>query len=157
MRSLETLQLLGSRLLSHHPPEAHERCVLVAGQPVCRRCLALYPLTLGVMGLQWTPLRFEAEHASWLLGLGLPATLDFVLEQVGKRRYHPSRVQLSSSLLALPLGYGFSRYVRDPADGWFWQLVLGYGVPCLLALLWRGWKVWRAPSPPEMSSDDPLS
>lgn len=139
----ETFQLLGARLLSHHGPEAHHRCVLVAGQPVCRRCLALYPLTLVFMGLQWTPLRFEEAHAPWLVGLGLPTTLDFVLEQLGKRRYHPARVQLGAMLLSLPLGYGFSRYVRDPSDGWFWRLVLAYGVPCVLAILWRSWKIWR--------------
>lgn len=126
-----------SRLLSHHGPDEAERCTLVWGQPVCRRCLSLYPLTLGVMLLQATSWRFSPEEAYWLAGLGLPATLDFVLEQLGRRKYHPGRVLLGSVLLALPLGYGLSRYVQDPSDRWFWWLVLGYGVPAGLSVLAR--------------------
>lgn len=135
--------LFFSRLLSHHGPEHAERCTQVAGQPVCRRCLALYPATLLVMGLQATPLRFSPEEAFWLAGLGVPATLDFVLEQLGRHGYHPGRVVLGAVLLSLPLGYGLSRYIQDPHDPWFWRLVLGYGIPAGIAVLVRGIRMAR--------------
>ena len=32
--------------LSHHWPSDYDRCAVVAGRHVCRRCLVLYPLAL---------------------------------------------------------------------------------------------------------------
>ena len=33
-------------MLSHHFPEDYDRCAVVAGFHVCRRCLVLYPVAL---------------------------------------------------------------------------------------------------------------
>lgn len=140
MSDLSSPRDLIPRLLSHHGPEEYYRCVHVLGQPVCRRCLFLYPATVGVLLLQLTPYRFEPEAAPWLMGMAIPAALDFTLERLGKRRYHPARVSTTSLLLAFPLGYGFWRYFQDGWDPWFWTLVLMYGIPTTAAALWRGFR-----------------
>lgn len=131
------------QLLSHHPPEEYHRCVNVSGHPICRRCFALYPATVGVILLQETSQRFSPETASWLMGLALPAALDLCLEQLGRRRYHPGRVMTFSFLLAFPLGYGLWRYIKDPGDLWFWTLIALYGIPTTSAVLWRKYREWR--------------
>jgi hypothetical protein len=143
-----------SYLLSHHPPEAFDRCVHLHGSPVCRRCLALYPLTLAVIIAQFTPLRLPIEADPWLVGLAMPATLEFILERLGRIGYHPRRVVVGSILLSVPLGRGFARYLRDPFDPWFWGLTLGFGLPALTAALWRGWKDLRGSSSPGSGPDD---
>lgn len=140
------LHSLLPQLLSHHPPEEYHRCVNVLGHPVCRRCLALYPATIGVILLQETSQRFSPEAASWLMGLALPAALDLTLEQLGKRRYHPGRVITFSFLLAFPLGYGLWRYFKDHLDPWFWTLVLLYGLPTTGAVLWSKLRTWKRES-----------
>ena len=43
--------------LSHHYPEQYDRCVLVGRKHICRRCMALYPLSFLVD--RWHPARGE--------------------------------------------------------------------------------------------------
>ncbi len=81
-------------LLSHHPPEAHDRCLRIGGVPVCARCLGLYPtLALGMILLFWTgggwPL--QEQESTILTVLTLPALIDwahglFVPRPGGKAR-----------------------------------------------------------------------
>ena len=33
---------------THHWPEEYDRCITIAGRPVCRRCLTLYPAAIAV-------------------------------------------------------------------------------------------------------------
>ena len=52
--------------LAHHWPEHYDRCAVVAGRHVCRRCLVLYPPTLAVAfatlgGLLLWPRSFDPE------------------------------------------------------------------------------------------------
>ena len=143
-------------LLAHHYPEDYDRCTLVAGVPVCRRCLFLYGPTLVVIALQYTPLAFDDTWDPWLAGLAVPATLEFILERLGKLRYHPSRVIATSILLALPLGRAFVHYFRDPADPRGWGFVLVFGVPALTAALVRAWRDLHPPPRADEETDSPV-
>ena len=33
---------------AHHWPDEYDRCTMIGGRPVCRRCLTLYPLAVVV-------------------------------------------------------------------------------------------------------------
>ncbi len=88
--------------LAHHWPEHyHERCVTIAGRPVCRRCAALYPLGLVVAILSLAGAAPWPESIDpwpiWLLSI--PATVAYCAEAVGFIRYDP-RVQVGTTLLA---------------------------------------------------------
>jgi hypothetical protein len=76
--------------LSHHWPGQYDRCAVVGGLHVCRRCLVLYPLALVsgiVVGIgSWWPHRLDA----WVLWLfPLPGVIEFVLDNLGLVRYSP--------------------------------------------------------------------
>jgi hypothetical protein len=123
--------------LSHHHPEHHDRCVSVAGAPICRRCLALWPLTYALLAVQ-VLLRVPGHGAlDVLLPLVLtPPVLDFVEVHTGLRSYHPRRVWLLTPLLAVGLARLFFRYLVSPGDPVNWivgAMVVG---PC-------AWAVWR--------------
>ena len=66
--------------LSHHWPAHYaERCASVGGRPVCRRCLALYPLSIlvAVLALVVGP-PWPASWDPWPVWLlSLPATVAF--------------------------------------------------------------------------------
>ena len=58
--------------LSHHWPSGYDRCAVIAGRHVCRRCLVLYPLAL-VTGIaisigSWWPTGLDAA-VLWLFPL----------------------------------------------------------------------------------------
>ena len=46
--------------LSHHQPDHLDRCVVVGGRLVCRRCLALWPLTFVALCLSFQPHSYAA-------------------------------------------------------------------------------------------------
>ncbi len=124
--------------LSHHDPGGYDRCVLVAGRPVCRRCLVLYPLSFVVLVvarvMQW-PGRIEAVA---LVALPLPAVAEFVLEHRGTIRYSPARQVLVTIPLAVALGAGFDRYLDRQTDPVFWSTVVAYTGICLWSALSHG-------------------
>ncbi|WP_334143612.1 hypothetical protein [Rhabdothermincola sp.] len=124
--------------LSHHFPEHYDRCAVIAGRHICRRCLVLYPLAfvvmgLGLAGVHWPPALDPV--ALWLLPL--PAVVEFVLEHRGVLAYHPVRQVLLTIPLALGLGRGFTLYLQDPGSRLFWSVVVVYGGLCLAAALLR--------------------
>jgi hypothetical protein len=124
--------------LSHHFPDEYGRCVVIGRTHVCRRCLVLYPLAFAVMflalaGAHW-PGRYDGL---FIVVLPMPAVVEFVAEQVGLVRHHPLRQVLVTVPLAVGLGAGFAMYLRDPTSRLFWGVVLGYGLVCGTALLWR--------------------
>ncbi len=88
--------------LAHHwPDEYAERCVILGGRHVCRRCAALYPLGLLVAILSFAgaapwPASFD-PWPIWLLSI--PATVAYCAEAIGLIRYSP-RVQVGTTLLA---------------------------------------------------------
>jgi hypothetical protein len=115
--------------LAHHWPEHYERCAVVAGRRVCRRCLVLYPLTIAValaaLGdvLLW-PRRFDPELI-WLLSI--PGTLEYVAEQLGTLRYHARRQAIATALTALPLGRGLSYEFEQRWSWYFWGPLIVFG------------------------------
>jgi hypothetical protein len=124
--------------LSHHDPVGYDRCVVVAGRQVCRRCLVLYPLALVVLvaaqGLSWS----GSAEALALVVLPLPAVIEFVLEHRGAIRYSPGRQIAVTVPLAIALGAGFDRYLDRHTDPLFWSTVVAYSGICLWSALSHG-------------------
>lgn len=123
--------------LSHHWPEDYDRCAVVAGRHVCRRCGLLYPLAavamaLALVGWWWPP----GWDPLLLVVLPLPTVVDWVLEHLGRIRYSPRRQLAVTVPLGLALGAGFARYLDDQTDPWFWGMALGYGGVCGAVALW---------------------
>ncbi len=122
--------------LSHHQPGQLDRCAVIGGRPVCRRCLVLWPLTFIALGLSFAGVRWPRSADDLLLVvLPLPAVVEFVLEHAGRWPYRPA-VQVAVSVpLAAALGVGFDRYLHHPGDGLWWSVVAVYGTVCLGAAL----------------------
>lgn len=118
--------------LSHHPPEQYDRCALIAGRHVCRRCLVLYPLALvaGVavsIGSWWSH-----DLDPWVLWLlPLPGVVEFVLDNLGRIRHSPLRQVILSGAGALAAGVGYTRYLDDATDSLVWTVVATYTAACL--------------------------
>lgn len=127
--------------LSHHHPEAYDRCAVVAGRHVCRRCLVLYPLALvaGVavsLGSWW-------DHAwdAWVLWLfPLPGVIEFVLDNLGRISYSARRQVALSAAGALAAGVGYVRYLDHRTDPLVWSVVAAYTAACLAGALVGGWR-----------------
>ena len=117
--------------LSHHDPSGYDRCVLVAGRQVCRRCLVLYPLAFVVLVVAQVSGWSGSSEALALVALPLPAVIEFVLEHRGVIRYSPVRQMVVTIPLAVALGAGFDRYLDRPGDVLFWSIVVGYTAVCL--------------------------
>jgi len=118
--------------LSHHQPDELDRCVVVAGRHVCRRCLLLWPLTFAVFALALGGVRWPSTADDLLLVvLPLPAVLEFVMEHAGRRPYRPGLQAVVTVPLAAALGVGFDRYVHRPGDMLWWAVVAVYGAVCV--------------------------
>ncbi len=124
---------------AHHWPDEYHRCVSVAGRPVCRRCLTLYPAAIlvgvaYVLGVSLWPTSADP----WLIwALCLPATADFVLEQTGVIRYSARRQVVTTALLAPALGRGFGYELTDTWSWEFWGPVLTFCTIWFVATLAR--------------------
>ena len=70
--------------LSHHWPSGYDRCTVIAGRHVCRRCLVLYPVALvagvaaGLVGLVVPALRTLYDY-DWFVGFGVAFSLHSLL------------------------------------------------------------------------------
>lgn len=112
--------------LAHHWPEHYDRCAVIAGRHVCRRCLVLYPVTLTVAfatlaGLLLWPRSLDPELI-WLLSI--PGTIEYAAEQLGVLKYRARRQIAATVLTAIPLGRGMS-YEFDQRWSWyFWGPLL---------------------------------
>lgn len=106
---------------THHHPDQYDRCAVIAGRRYCRRCLTLYPIALLFAGLTlagWSPWPQHLDlWAIWLLCL--PATADFVAEQLELRRYSARRQVVTTLLLAPALGRGLGHELQD---SWSWEM-----------------------------------
>jgi hypothetical protein len=122
--------------LSHHQPDQLDRCVVIGGRHVCRRCLVLWPLTFLALALALTGVRWPRSADDLLLVLlPLPAVVEFVLEHAGRWPYRPV-VQVAVSVpLAAALGVGLDRYLHRPGDSLWWSVVVVYGAVCTGAAL----------------------
>lgn len=131
--------------LSHHWPGQYDRCAVVAGLHICRRCLVLYPLAL-VTGVaisigSWWPHGLDA-WVLWLLPL--PGVVEFVLDNVGTIRYSPTRQMVLSAGGAVAAGVGYVRYLHDTTDPLAWSVLGVYTAVCLLGAVVGGLRRGRA-------------
>lgn len=127
----ETERLAGRNLwLAHHRPEHYgERCVVVSGRPVCRRCLALYPMSFLVAfaaaaGLAPWPASLD-PWPIWLLSV--PATVAYGAEALGLIAYRP-RWQVATTLMAaFAFGRALGYELLDRWHPWFWGPLALFG------------------------------
>ena len=122
--------------LSHHWPSRYDRCMVIGGRHVCRRCAVLYPVAVVIAiaagyGLHW-PTRLD-PWVFWLLPL--PGVIEFVLDAMGAVRYSPSRQIIVSAMLAVAYGKLLWRYSHHPTDPLVWAVVIVDTSICLAASL----------------------
>ena len=122
--------------LSHHWPDAYDRCAVVGGMHICRRCLVLYPVAL-VAGVlisigSWWPDGLN-PWVLWLLPL--PGVIEFVLDNLGVIDYSPVRQMWLSGAGAIAAGVGYSMYIQDTFDGTVWTVVGVYTAVCVAAVV----------------------
>jgi hypothetical protein len=101
--------------LSHHRHDHLERCVVIRGRHVCRRCIVLYPLALVTMvGLLAADVAVGPALVALVWLLPLPTVVEWVLEHAGRIRYSPDR-QVALTVLAAPaLGIACAAHAREP-------------------------------------------
>jgi hypothetical protein len=125
--------------LSHHWPGQYDRCAVIGGMHICRRCLVLYPLAL-VTGIavsigDWWPHGIDP----WVLWLGpLPGTIEFVLDNLALVPYRPVRQMVLSAGGAVAAGVGYTRYLDHTTDTLVWSVVGVYTAVCLAAAIAAG-------------------
>jgi hypothetical protein len=124
--------------LSHHWPDQYDRCAVVGGRHVCRRCLVMYPVA--IVAAVWAAIGpwWPRELDVWLIPLlPLPAVVDFVLDNLRVVRYSPVRQMVLTAIGAVAAGAGYLRYLDSPGDPLVWGTVLVYGAVCVAAA-WVG-------------------
>lgn len=122
--------------LSHHWPDGYDRCAVVAGRHVCRRCLVMYPVAVAVAVIAGLGPWWPGAWDPWLIVLlPLPAVVEFVADNLGLIRYAPTRQMAVTALGAVAAGAGYLRYLDRPGDPLVWGTVVTYGVACVGASL----------------------
>jgi len=122
--------------LSHHWPDDYDRCAVVGGLHVCRRCLVLYPTALVTVLLvslgSWWPDALDP----WVLWLfPLPGVIEFSLDNLRLIDYSPRRQMLLSAPGAVAAGLGYVRYLDDTLDPLVWSVVAVYTTICVAAVV----------------------
>ena len=120
---------------THHWAAEYDRCAVVGGRHVCRRCLTLYPIALVVMTLSLMGVPpWPAELDVWFVwGLCIPATLDFMAEKLAGVAYSPRRQVIVTALVAVAVGRGLAHEIDDRWTWIFWGPVLVFGSLWFLA------------------------
>lgn len=111
--------------LAHHWPARYDRCAKVGRWHVCRRCLVLYPVAIGVAVLAGFGVRWPDSWDVWLFWLlPIPGVVEFSLDALGVIIHRPRRQMVVSALLAVAYGKILWRYSHHPGDGLVWAVVL---------------------------------
>jgi len=120
---------------THHHSDQYDRCVVIGGRHVCRRCLTLYPTSLVVAALSLIGVTlWPAQYDLWLIwGLCIPASIEFVLEQIGVVRYSARRQIWVTVLVALALGRGVAFELETRWSWEFWGPVLVFSTAWFVA------------------------
>jgi len=140
-RSVEELAKRARRRLwlTHHWHNEYDRCTIIHGRHVCRRCLVLYPLGLAVAvaalaGLQPWP---QGADPWFIWMLCIPATLDFLAEKLFDVGYSAKRQVVVTALVAVGFGRGLAYEIDDRWSWLFWGPVLVYGGVWFAAAVYR--------------------
>jgi len=125
--------------LSHHWPSDYDRCSVIGGMHICRRCLVLYPVAFVSavalsIGDWWT--RDLDAVVLWLFPL--PGVIEFVVDNLKLVAYSPRRQMLLTAPGAFAAGVGYVRYLDDTFDTLVWSVVGVYTFICVLAAV-AGW------------------
>ncbi|MCB9743224.1 MAG: hypothetical protein H6741_14380 [Alphaproteobacteria bacterium] len=126
-------------LIAHHLPEEGHRCVFAGPVPICRRCLATWPLMAAVLGagmLGQLPLASPEELALWLA----PPAGEYLAVHLGRAPYTPRRTWLFGALLGVGIGRALHRYVLDPSDLIAWMALGCAGLPMFAAGLYASYQ-----------------
>ena len=119
--------------LSHHHPDQYDRCVVVGGRHVCRRCLVLYPGMLAVAAVQLA----GAIPAGlgivlmWVMPLGVVA--EWFAEHLAGAPYSARRQVLTTALASVSFGVALGRHVRHPFEAATTAPAVTFTVVCLAA------------------------
>ncbi len=115
--------------LSHHWPHRYDRCTTIRGRHVCRRCLWFYIVAFATLAA--APLGISPWPTAWdpmfVWILSIPATIDFVVGELGSLKYDARRQVIVSSLLGLAVGRGFYAELLMRGSTTFWGPVLVFG------------------------------
>lgn len=144
------LPVRGRRAVRWHLPFSHrpdgeqerwQRCVCLPFGPrrmlpLCSRCLAIYPLTAGLLSLSLLGRIDLAGLDGWGLWLlPLPAWIEAVTDWMGWRRGTNASRALTGLLLAPALARLMARFLIDRWDAGVWQVLLVYGLSAVCAAL----------------------
>lgn len=124
------------RWLSHHGPEAAERCCSVSGVAVCRRCAVLYPVavTSAVLTVLVAPPSSVSVLLMWLLPV--PMVAEWIAEHLAGVRYSPTRQVVVTAIGAPALGIALAVHALDPFAPAALAPVLTWSAVALVSALW---------------------
>lgn len=117
--------------LSHHESALSDRCLVVRGRHVCRRCAVLYPAMLVVAALQLRgaiPTRVGVA-VMWLAPLGVVA--EWIAEHLGGVPYSARRQVATTAVASLSFGVALGRHIVDPFVAAATVPAVTYTVVCL--------------------------
>jgi hypothetical protein len=124
--------------LTHHSAEQHDRCALVGGRLVCRRCLWSYPVAITAMLVGFAGVHWPAGWDSVLLWLlPAPAIIEFVAEHLFRLSYQPRRQAALSAIGGLAFGRGLTRYLQNNGDKLFWSVSIAYSLVMAASAIYR--------------------
>ena len=132
--------------LSHHRFADRHACFACGPLFVCARCLGTYPVLLVVLAYQlkrpFAPPRLDVDPLL-LVGLALPAVLDWSLGQLTRWRGHNAIRFASGVLLGGSLGRAIYMNMRQPGS----PLVYGFllGLCAVAGIVWGLRQVLRFP------------
>ncbi len=129
--NLDDVAFIDPLWLSHHRRGEEERCIVVGGRHICRRCVWLWPMSIVALVLSLTVGLWPEELDALMLAmLPAPAAIELLQELRGRLAYDRVRQTVLMVPLAAAIGRGLARYLEDPGDQIFWRMALGYGFVC---------------------------
>lgn len=130
--------------ISHHWPEDYDqRCIKIGNRYVCRRCGALYPLSIlvAILCISGFPLWSNAIDPYMIWAMAIPATIAYAGEALGFFKYSP-KFQVSTTLLAAcAFGKGLSYELTERWSSEFWHSLYIFGAIWLLATIFKKPKI----------------
>ncbi len=102
--------------LTHHSPDAFNRCVSLGPLRVCARCLGTYPTALIFLVWQWLRKDWQVHSTDvpWVALLALPALLDWAFGQFFAQRGNNAWRLLTGVGLGLAIGRAMFLHLREP-------------------------------------------